>query len=330
MAEDSLKPYRRAPGLEPEAMPQAATGPWLHRGCATEEQLLRLRRLARTRGDDPETAPGRGGIRRAAILLGMPQDLLAIADPEVFERLLELCRQGVDLVSLSAFDLLTSLASPELEIRIGAPANVEEKEEGGGRLPSMPDLAATRLLGPMHDEPASLAFGADTTAPISVAIEEPIEVRLALPPALHGAQALLLERDAEGAISLLSLAHLVGGALRWRHEVVVPRSDGRIDGSGSLGELCLALAGKSELLMILCAADDLRLDRWPAFLKLEEQMAGAVPGVAAAVPSLGEADLRELMLELFHRPERSWAVARRWIEVENPRSNAPPTTLPRD
>lgn len=128
-------------------------------------------------------------------------------------------------------------------------------------------IAFERLLSAASPELA-LEIRAEGEAPAGRVVEGcSIVIRLELPEALNGAQGLVLTRNDEGVIRLLSNEAATLGALRWRRRLEVPRQDAAPDGGGPLAWLSFEGEGRHEVVAILTPSRSPRFDRHRLFAR---------------------------------------------------------------
>lgn len=251
--------------------------------CAPAElasRCLEVEELAEGR-DDPlppptgaegHRTPSTRDCRRLCRKAGLLPEILWAPDRRVFDRFVRLHRDGTHFRSGAPFDVLAGLADPKLAIRCLRP---------GGK------QALTEIRAGKH-----------------------IEVRMALPPMLQNAQALVFERDDTGTVTLVSQHGLIAGDVRYATEVVVPRPLCHHDYVGPAGHLALTRPGPSELLILVADSPRLRLDHLPCFA-----LSAPRDDAISVNATVDDDALTQIIARLGDLRATEWAIARKAIDI---------------
>lgn len=140
---------------------------------------------------------------------------------------------------------------------------------------------------------------------------EPVQIRIAMPAHLAGAQVMAFGRDGSGDVGLLSLRAHTNGDLRFREEACFPRADIATRACGSGGQLSLTSLGRHDFLAIIVGSPSIRLHSLAFFDgPMIHRAAPAEP-----VPVIGDGDLQRLLDGLLRCPSAEWAVGAASVEA---------------
>lgn len=217
-------------------------------------------------------------VTLVAQLFLLPSDIWRAREVVQLRHFLDRVAQGANIFADLAIDTLTSLAPDKPELRITA----------------SPGPPATNNRS--HDQ---------------ALVDTPIEVRCSIPGSFGPAQMLAFDRDKDGKVTLLSHGNLLAGDVWYQREIVVPRTDARLDGSGPVGWMAYDQPAESTITAIIASSRSLRFDRFPAFQdSLADWKAKRVN--FPSVPNVTLVRLRESLLQL---PQGQWCIRSTRLKV---------------